>query len=160
MTEKEKDTAEKEVEELKRQLQPKRAHTHDAGDDHEMLAEVDNWDLSVHHREATRVQNRRNVTLGSLQDQPKPHTGKDGFLLHVRLGLVGWIAYWCNGDSALAVDVVVVLINMLDLKELVSVVLTGTKHKEAETNTKIVDLVKYALDETKNCRNEKKMRKK
>jgi hypothetical protein len=70
-----------------------------------MLAEVDNWDLSVHRREATRVQNRRNVELGSLQDQPKPHTGKDGFLLHVRLGLVGWIEYWCNGDSALAVNV-------------------------------------------------------
>ena len=36
-------------------------------------------------------------------------------------------------------QVVVVLINMLDLKEIVSVTLTGTKHKEAETNTKIVD---------------------
>ena len=90
-SEKEKDTTEKEVEELKRQLQPKRAHTHDAGDDREMLAEVDNWDLSVHRREATRMQNRRNVALGSLQDQPKSHTGKDGFLIHVRLGLVGWI---------------------------------------------------------------------
>ena len=46
------------MEELKRQLQPKRARTHDAGDAHEMLAEVDNWDLSVNRREATRVQNR------------------------------------------------------------------------------------------------------
>ena len=37
-TEKEKDAAEKEGEELKRQLQPKRAHTDDdAGDVHEML---------------------------------------------------------------------------------------------------------------------------
>ena len=43
---------------------------------------------------------------------------------------------------------------MLDLKELVCVALAGTKHKEAETNAKIVDLVKHALDETKNCRNE------
>jgi hypothetical protein len=33
------------VEELKRQLQPKWARTDDAGDAHEMLAEVDNWDL-------------------------------------------------------------------------------------------------------------------
>ena len=47
---------------------------------------------------------------------------------------------WCNGDSVLAVDVVVVLINMLDLKDLVSVVLSGTNHKEAEPNAKIVDL--------------------
>ena len=61
-TEKEKDDA---VEELKRQLQPMRARTHDAGDDHEMITEVDNWDLNVHHRETTRVPNRRNVTLGS-----------------------------------------------------------------------------------------------
>ena len=53
--EKEKDAAEQAVEELKRQLQPKRARTHDdAGDAHEVLAEVDNWDLSVHRREATR----------------------------------------------------------------------------------------------------------
>ncbi len=80
--EKEKDAAEKllsEVEELKRQLQPKRVRAHDDGDAHEMFAGVDNWDLSVHHREATLVQNRRNVALGSLQDQPKSRTGKDGF---------------------------------------------------------------------------------
>ena len=75
-------------------------------------------------------------------------------MLHDRLGLVGWITYWCIGDSALTVDVVVALINMLDLKELVCVALAGTKHKEAETNAKIVDLVKHALDETQNCRNE------
>ena len=50
----------------------------------------------------------------------------------------------------MAVDVVVSLINMLDLKELVCVALTGTKHKEAETNAKIVDLVKHVVDETKN----------
>ncbi len=56
--EKEKDDA---VEELKRQLQPKRARTHgDAGDADadEMLAEVDNWELSVHRQWVTRVQNR------------------------------------------------------------------------------------------------------
>jgi hypothetical protein len=44
--EKEKDAAEKEVEELKRQLQPKRARGDaDTGDAHEIHAEVDNWDL-------------------------------------------------------------------------------------------------------------------
>ena len=89
----EKDDVEKTVEELKQQLQPKRARTHDdAGDVHEMLVEVDNWDLSLHRREATRVQNRRNVEVGSLDNQPTPYTGKDGFLYHVRLGLVGWIS--------------------------------------------------------------------
>jgi hypothetical protein len=44
--EKEKDAVEKEVEELKRQMHPKRAHGDtDAGDAHEIHAEVDNWDL-------------------------------------------------------------------------------------------------------------------
>ena len=57
-----KDTAEKSVDEQTRQLQPKRSHTHDdAGDAHEMIAEVDNWDLNVHRRETTCVQNLRNV---------------------------------------------------------------------------------------------------
>ena len=84
------------------------------------------------------MQNRRNVTLGSLQDQPKPRTGKDGFLLHVRLGLVGWISYWCFGDSALTVIILVVLIKTLGLTERVSDALGSRKQKEAETNAKIV----------------------
>ncbi len=62
--EKERDAAEKAVEELKRQMYPKRAHTHDdVGDGHEMLAEVDNWDLRDHRQQATRVQNCRNVCV-------------------------------------------------------------------------------------------------
>jgi hypothetical protein len=43
---------------------------------------------------------------------------------------------------------------MIGLTELVSDALENRKQKEAETNTKIVDLLKNALDETKNCRNE------
>jgi hypothetical protein len=170
--EKEKDAAEKAVEELKRQLQSKRERTHDdasdarrqlqskrerthddASDAHEMLAEVDNWDLSVHRREATRVQNRRNVQVGSLDSQPKPRTGTDGFLCHDRLGLVGWISYWCLGDSALTVFILVGLIKTLSLTERVSDALGSRKQKEAETNAKI-DLLKHALDETKHCRDE------
>ncbi len=51
--EKERDAFEKAVEELKRQLQPKRPRTDDdAGDAHEVLAEVENWDLRDHrHRQ-------------------------------------------------------------------------------------------------------------
>ena len=153
--EKEKDAAEQAVAELKRQLQPKRARTHDdAGDAHQVLAEVDNWDLSVHRREATRVQNRRNVQVGSRENEPAPRTGKDGFLNHARLGLVGWISYWSSGDSAQAVIILVALIKSLGLTELVSDALGSRKQKEAETNAKIVDLFKDALDEIKNCRNE------
>ncbi len=96
--------------------QPKRTHSDaDAGDAHEIHTEVDNWDLRDHRREETRVQNRRNVQVGSHDNQQKPRPGKDGFLLHTRLGLVGWIAYWCCGDAALAVVILVALINTLGL---------------------------------------------
>ena len=99
--EKERDELHNQIEQIEEQLHPKRARTHDAaGDAHEMLAEVENWDLRDHRQQATRVQNRRNVQLGSRQNQAKPRAGTDGFLHHTRLGLVGWIAYWCLGDSA------------------------------------------------------------
>jgi hypothetical protein len=84
--EKEKDAAEKAVEELKRQLQPKRARPDDdAGDAHDLLAEFDNWDLRDHRREGTRVQNRRNVQVGSRDNQQKPRPGKWPRSLGVRL---------------------------------------------------------------------------
>jgi hypothetical protein len=46
------------------------------------------------------------------------------------------------------------LIKTLGLTELVSDALGNCKQKEAETNAKIVDLLRHTLDETKNCRNE------
>ncbi len=73
---------------------------------------------------------------------------------HTRLGLVEWISYWCCGDAALAVVILVALINTLGRTELVSDALASRKQKGAETNAKIVDVLKHALDETKNCRNE------
>jgi hypothetical protein len=81
-----------------------------------------------------------------------PHTGKDGFLCHTRLGLVGRISYWCLGDSVLTVIILVALIKTIGLTELVSDALGSRKQKEEETNTKIVDLYKDALDEIKNYR--------
>jgi hypothetical protein len=48
----------------------------------------------------------------------------------------------------------VALINTLSLTELVGDALGSRKQKEAQTNAKIVDLLKHALDETKNFRNE------
>jgi hypothetical protein len=66
------------------------------------------------------VQNRHNVQVGSPNNPSNPHTDTDDFLHHTRLGLVGWISYWCLGDSVLAVDILVVLINKLGLTELVS----------------------------------------
>ena len=74
--EKQRDELHTQIEEIEEQLQPKRARSDaDAGDAHEILAEVDNWDLRDHRREGTRVQNRRNVQVGSRQNQAKPRTG-------------------------------------------------------------------------------------
>ena len=123
--EKERDELHNQIEQIEEQLHPKRARTHDAaGDAHEVLAEVENWDLRDHRQQATRVQNRRNVQLGSRQNQAKPRAGTDGFLHHTRLGLVGWIAYWCLGDSALAVDIIVALIKTLGLDIIVALIKT------------------------------------
>ena len=73
---------------------PKRPRTDDdSSDAHDLLAEFDNWDLRDHRREGTRVQYRRNVQVGSRDNQQKPRTDKDGFLHHTCLGLIGWISY-------------------------------------------------------------------
>ncbi len=89
------------------------------------------------------MQNRRNVQLGSRQNQAKPRAGTDGFLNHTRLGLVGWIAYWCLGDSALAVDIIVALIKTLGLTELVSDALASRKQNEAETFLQVTNYKKH-----------------
>jgi hypothetical protein len=105
-SEKERDTDETVLEELKRQLQPKRGHTDDdVGNVHEMIANVDNGDLRDHRQQATSVQNRHNVQVGSHQNQVKPRTGTDDSLHYTRLGLAGWISFWCLGDSVLTVDI-------------------------------------------------------
>ncbi len=78
------------------------------------------------------MQNRRNVQVGSRNNQSKPRTGTDGFLHHTCLGLVGWISYWSLGDSDLTVDILVELINTLGLTELVSDALTNRKQNETE----------------------------
>ena len=80
--EKERDNLHKELELIEVQLQGKRARTHDdTGDGHDMHAQVDKWDLRDFRRETTHVQNRRNVTLRSLHDQPKPLTDQDDLLV-------------------------------------------------------------------------------
>jgi hypothetical protein len=52
------------------------------------------------------------------------------------------ISYWCLGDSALAVFILVALIKTLGLTELVNDAVGSRKQKEAETNAKIVDEIK------------------
>ncbi len=151
--EKQRDELHNKIKQIEEQLYPKRPRTDDdAGDAHEVFAEVENWDLRDHRQQATRVQNGHNVQLGSRQNHAQPRAGTDGFLHHKRLGLVGWIAYWCLGDSVVTIDIIVALIKTLGLTELVIDDLSSRKQKEVEKNTKIVDLFKEALDEIKKCR--------
>jgi hypothetical protein len=92
--EKDNDVAQKEVQELQRVMEPKRARTHPATSDDDEECEkqsCDDWDLPDHRREATRIQNRRSIPLGSRGEVPTPQEGKAGPLEHSRLGLVGWI---------------------------------------------------------------------
>ncbi len=74
--EKARDELHRQIQQIEEQIQPKRARTDDdAGDAHEMLADVDNWDLRDHRQQATRVQYRRNVQVGSRDNQQKSRTG-------------------------------------------------------------------------------------
>jgi hypothetical protein len=73
---------------------------HDGGDVHEILPEVDNWDLRVHLRESTLVQNRLYVEVGSLENQPtRPSwSGCVDFIL-VSWGLCSDSHYTCDVDQ-------------------------------------------------------------
>ena len=156
--EKDNDAAQKEVQELQRVMEPKRARTlpATADDDEECEKQsCDDWDLPDHRREATRIQNRRSIPLGSRGEVPTPQEGKTGPLEYSHLGLVGWIAYWSLGNSALALKIIVGLIRKLDMTDSVFEALTPiAMTREADTNAKIVMLMKAALAETKHCRNE------
>ena len=43
-----------------------------------MQVDDDMWDLGHHRSEATRVQNLRNIEIGSVEEAPAPRTGKVG----------------------------------------------------------------------------------
>ena len=88
--EKEKDAAEQEVQRLQQLLQAKRARTHDTtANDHEECDKKssDDMDLADHRREATRIQNRRSIPLGSRGEVPTPQEGKAGPLSILAWGL-------------------------------------------------------------------------
>jgi hypothetical protein len=156
--EKDNDAAQKELQELQRVMEPKRARTNaTTANDHEECDEQSSGDMDIadYRREAARIQKRRSVALGSREDVPTPQKGQAGPLEHPRLGLVGWIAYWSLGNCALAVKIIVGLIRKLNLTESVSEALTPIATKrEVETNAKIVMLMKAGLSETKHCRTE------
>ncbi len=133
-------------------MEPNRARTHAATvDDAEECEKqsCDDWDLSDHRRETTRIQNLFSIPLDSRGEVPTPQEGESGPLEHSRLGLVGWIAYWSLGNSVLALKIIVGLIRKLDMTDNVFDTLTPPMTHEAETNEKIVMLMKAGLAETK-----------
>jgi len=97
------------------------------------------------------VQNLSKIELGSVEGTPAPRTGKVGYLDHPRLGLIGSVACWARGGMAHAVTMIVALTVKLGITERVRNALPET---DAETNAKIVDLLKAGLAETKHCTNE------
>jgi hypothetical protein len=90
-TEKVRDELHNQIQQIEEQLQPKRAHTDDdAGDTHEKLAEVDNWDLKDHRQQATRVQNRRNVQVSHESSEASHRHGR---VLASHSSWSGWVDF-------------------------------------------------------------------
>ena len=88
-------------------MEPKRARTHaaTADDDEECEKQsCDDWDLPDHRREATRIQNRRSIPLGSRGEVPTPQEGKTG---RVRWIILGW-GLW-DGLRTGALEIVLLL---------------------------------------------------
>ena len=69
------------------------------------------WSFLTHTREMTRVMRRRKVALGTRTVAPSPRDGKDGYLEHPRLGLLGAVRYWARGVVTTAVMMIVAMIS-------------------------------------------------
>jgi len=67
-----------------------------------MPADVGDLDLYTYCHCATRWWNRSQVQLGSHEDAPASRIGKDGYVDHTQLGLIGCFAYWARGSMAQA----------------------------------------------------------
>ena len=154
--EQQKDTLAKEIEEMRRVMDPKRARTEAPEEETDGPVEsTGEWQLPDHRREMTRVMNRRDVEIGSRESAPAPRTGKQGYLHHTRLGLVGAVGYWAGGSVAIAVTMVVALIVHLKIVERVRAELPKSEaDKVAETEHEICNLLEQGFAETKHCRNE------
>ena len=122
-------------------------------DDGPALATEHAWNLATHAREMTRVMRRRKMALGTRTLAPSPRDGKDGYLEHPRLGLVGAVRYWARGVVATAVMIIVALIKKLNVTELVRAALPSSRvARKAATEAAICDLMEQGFAETKHCR--------
>ena len=87
-------------------------------DDESSLTETwDDWELPDHRREMTRVMNRRRTKPVERESARELRTGRDGYLHHARLGLIGAVSYWAGGSLALVVVMLVALIKELNIVE-------------------------------------------
>ncbi len=145
-TEKDNDAAQKEVQDLQRVMEPKRARTNATTvNAHEGCDEQSSVDMDItdYRRETPHIQKRHSVAFDSREDVPTPQKGQTDPMDHPRLGLVGWIVYWCLGNCSLTVKIIVGLIRNLNLTERVSETLTPmVTNRETETNAKIVMLMR------------------
>jgi len=142
---------------LKSRLGQKRARLPNAAEEDEDDDEesVSDWDLADHRREATRVQNRRAIELGSRENVKELRRVQNGYIDHPRLGLIGCLAYWACGSMAHSVTMIAVLCVKLGISERVRDALPETRAtRETATNAKIVALLKTGLGELKHCSNE------
>ena len=150
-----KDTLKREVQDLERKMKRQRTDIFTTEDNQKMPADVGDLDLADHCRHATRWWNRSQVQLGSLEDAPALRIGEYGYVNHPRLGLIGCLAYWARGSMAHADTMIAALCVKLGISERVRDALPETTAtREAETNAKIVALLKTGLGELKHCRNE------
>jgi hypothetical protein len=110
--EKAKDAAEAELAAFERALDAKRRRVEEPAIDEAAEPEqaTTEWDLADHRREMSRVMNRREIEIGSDERERELRTGRDGYLHHPRTGLVGAVAYWALGSTALAVVMIVALV--------------------------------------------------
>jgi len=146
--EQEKDAAEKEKEDLQRELCGKRprpeAFTIEANE--EMPADVGDLDLAYWRRHATKWWNLSQVQLGSREDALAPRTGNNGHVNHPRLGLIVCLAYWARGRISHTVSMIAALCVTLGINKRVRDALPETRPtRESQTNAKIVALLNTGL---------------
>jgi len=98
--------AEKKVQELQAQLNPKRARIETDVQEEDEIENVGDWTLPDHRREASRVQKCWDDVLGSRDTKQHPH-----------LGLIGWVSYWSRVHTDSVVHMIVQLIVKLCLTE-------------------------------------------
>ena len=129
------EAAEAEVEAYERAL-GKRPRTETETEAEGPTIATDDWDYADHRRETTRVMNRRVIEIGSNETERELRTGKDGYLHHSRTGLVGAVAYWALGSTALAVIMIVALIVHLKVVDKVRAALPEGKRERQERRAK------------------------